>query len=353
MTPPPLPSTSGEPVVPAPRWSRLAITAFCLAVPVLPAALILPVVLYHVIVDNPGSDPGPQILVLMGATLVGFIAALLGSIALRRMRGSSPDSRGRSLALVAVNGPRALLLASGLAFGAVSLAGAVARQADDGFDAEQTVRRLWIVGLFLVAWYVSAAIRRVRRNPRGSGWGMFAAGILAHVALIVALPASMVGAFVTLHQPQFQVGHDHRMHEMAASFGTYAARDLWIDLPARSKSRLTLRQWTGGKGSDLGTMSLSGTNRLRWVLSESGKTGPHTLTWSSATDGQAAQTHLFEVPSEVTLVPAGMEISLAPGRDGRTNLWLFLPMETAGAPAPSAPPGAGFELVLEPATDPR
>ena len=353
MTPPPLPVDSGELAIPVPKRSTLAVVAFCFAAPAVPVALVFSVLLFQKIWENPGPESGPLLLGLLSTTLLGFIAAILGAVSLRRLRGPRPELRGRALASFAVFGSRAVLLAGALGFGAIWLGGLVRANAGEDVESERIVLGLWILALVLVLGYLRAGTRRTRRDPRGNGWGLFTGGVLFHLLLLFALPASMVGAFVALHQPQFQVGQDPGNHPPMVFHGTYAARDLWIDLPANSTSRIILRRWEHGKSSTLGTLSVSGTNRVRWMLADAGGSGTHTLTWSLADDTKSAQVHSFKSAESITLVPKDLSPSVSVPPGGRTNFWLFVPIESARAGSLDSPPEEGFELALEPAPSGR
>ena len=347
MNPPPIPPADA--VVPSTgmdrprRRSRLALVAFVLALPAVAVALTAVSVIFGMIWEMPGEEAQPWMLALVVSTLVGFLAALLGSIPMVRMRGREPELRGRGLALFSVAGPRAVLFASGLAFGAIWVARQVAGEPDILRDGGRTIHLLWAVAAVLVAWYLAASVRRLRSELRSQarGWLLYVAGILVHVGLICGFPFCVVGAFMTLHEGMF-VGQDSNLPQEPVHVGAYAQRELWLDMPSHSVAKATIRHWHDGQASELGSLTLAGTNRVRWVLAERGPEAPHELEWSVLSGGDGKGSHAFKAGAESTLVPDDLRSALVLPQGLRTNYWLFRPM---GGGDPSK---EGIELVLEP-----
>jgi hypothetical protein len=353
MIPPPVPSpeTPLPSRPPRPRLSRLAVVAFVFALIAFPAGVVAAVRIAGFVFENPGPEAGPWFVVLLISTILGFVAALLGSIPMVRMRGRTPELRGRGLALFAVQGPRALVLGAGLAFGTIWLGGQIRMAHGPAVEEEQIVRTLWLVSAVLVLWYVAAGIRRIRGELRSRtrAWLLYSFGVVLHLALMFGLPFSLVGAFMALHPGQFGVGQERHMPQQPVYAGSYAFRELWFDQPARSSARMTLRKWEKGRAEELGSLTLTGTNRIRWVLTEPGPSGAHTVTWEVVSGAKERGSETIEVPTEVTLVPNDLRTALTLPSRGTTNYWLFVPLGPAGPLAPEAKPDSAIELVLEPA----
>lgn len=351
MTPPPVPSPE-SPLPsrpPRPRLSRLAVVAFVFALIAFPAGVVAAIRIAGFIFENPGPEAGPWFVALLISTILGFVAALLGSIPMVRMRGRTPELRGRGLALFAVQAPRALALGAGLAFGTIWLGGQIRMAHGPAVEEERIVRTLWLVSAVLVLWYVAAGIRRIRGELRSRtrAWLLYSFGVVLHLALVFGLPFSLVGAFMALHPDQFGVGQERHMPQRPVYAGSYAFRELWFDQPARASARMTLRKWEKGRSAELGSLTLTGTNRIRWVLTEPGPSGAHTVTWEVLSGAKERGSEPIEVPAEVTLVPNDLRTAFPLPAQGATNYWLFVPLGPNGPVVPGAEPDSAIELVLE------
>ena len=103
------------------RWSRLSLIAAVLSVPAFGILLITPGWLFQRLMAMDMNGLGPVVLTLFAAVWVGFIGAIFGGLALRRLQGPEPERRGRAWALFATAGIRGLLMVIGGTLGSVVL----------------------------------------------------------------------------------------------------------------------------------------------------------------------------------------------------------------------------------------
>lgn len=343
--PPPIPEMSPTaPAVPAPRrFSKLAIAGFVLALPTIPLIVALAVGLFHQLMEGPEEEAGPMLLGLFGMSWLGFIGGIFGAVSLRRMRGPEPAYRGRALALISTAGVRATLLATALAFAAVSV-GSWIQGGGPGVEFK-AVQAGWWIGLLLVGWYVGSMVRRVKRPANNAGWGAFASGLIFHFLLVFAVPTAMASAFFSLHQPNFNGRPQNRVHGASVN-GLYATREVLLNLPASPETPVTVRLWENGRTKDIVSLNLSGTVRYRWMLSET-PMGGHNLAWSQVRKGGAAESRELDLPPTLDLIPAGDRLNLAVEKGKTEKVWLFLPYDEAAMRRSSNPsPEWAVELVV-------
>ena len=319
MIPPPLPpigATTDTPL-PALPQSKLSKVAFVISVLALLGSTILAGTIFPMVVGEKLPDQ-LAIRIFLGfwfSGLLGFLGALLGAIPLRRMRGPAPAFRGRTLTLIAVIGPRALLLATSFVFGS-----------------------LWLA-------HEISSIPRVRRAPTNKGWLLFTFGLVFHLALVISLPFPLVGAFTARHE-NLQVGQDQRQRPVP-QFGTYSTRDLWVDLPSQSESQVTLRHWSQGQVTNLLSRKVRGTNLMRWTLSSDLLSGPHTVNWQLSAREEPGASISLPLPEEITLVPASVNPVLTPQSGATTRFWLFFPTTFTAQFSTNNQPEYGLELLIE------
>ena len=349
MIPPPLPPigpTTDTPL-PALPQSKLSKVAFVISVLALLGSTILAGTIFPMVVGEKLPDQ-LAIRIFLGfwfSGLLGFLGALLGAIPLRRMRGPAPAFRGRTLTLIAVIGPRALLLATSFVFGSIWLAHEISKIHRDKSQSDRILNGLLLITFLLISWYVGASIRRVRRAPTNKGWLLFTFGLVFHLALVISLPFPLAGAFMARHE-NLQVGQDQRQRPVP-QFGTYSTRDLWVDLPSQSESQVTLRHWSQGQVTNLLSRKVRGTNLMRWTLSSDLLSGPHTVNWQLSAREEPGASISLPLPEEITLVPASVNPVLTPQSGATTRFWLFFPTTFTAQFSTNNQPEYGLELLIE------
>ena len=334
-----------------PRWSRLSLIAGVLAVPSLVLVLLLPGWLFQRMVAFEMEDLGPVFLTLVIAIWTGFVGAIFGGLAVRRLQGTDPGKRGRGWAVLATAGSRGLLMVVGGALGSVVLG----RGGVEGGDPEFLLPR-WIAGfaatLLLAGAYVRSRIRGARKPRKGRGWWAFGGGLLLHLLLIAALPFSLFQAFVTFRPEVVRGGGQNRRYEGPKQPGLYAQRELRLERSDSGKTTVIVRLWENGKARELSRRDVTGAADLEWLLIvPPGDSGALTLRWSRPET---------TTPEEWPLaLPAGADVApvleprilrIEPG--SRTRLWLFQDFERTTPWPEDATPDRAIEVQLEAAPVP-
>lgn len=317
-----------------------------LAVPSFFLVLILPGWLFQRMVAFEMQDLGPVFLALFIAVWTGFLGAVFGGLAVRRLQGPDPGKRGRGWAVLATAGSRGLLMVVGGALGSVVLG----RGGVEGGDPEFLLPR-WIAGfaatLLLAGTYVRHRIRGARKPRKGRGWWAFGGGLLMHLVLIAALPVSLFQAFVTFRPEVVRGGGQNRRYEGPKQPGLYAQRELRLERSDSGKTTVVVRIWQDGKARELGRREVTGAAVLEWLLIvPSGDSKALALRWSQPAAPTPEEWPLA-LPGGADLAPV-LEpriLTIEPG--SRTRLWLFQDFDRSTPWPPEATPDRAVEVLLE------
>lgn len=317
-----------------------------LSVPSFALVLVLPGWLFQRMVSFEMEGIGPVFVTLLAAVWAGFVGGIFGGLAVRRLQGTDPGSKGRGWAVFATTGSRGLLMVVGGALGSVVLGrGGV----EDG-DPEFLLPR-WIAGFAVTLWlagaYVRSRIRRVRKPRTGRGWWVFGGGLLLHLLLIAALPVSLFQAFVTFRPEVVRGGGQNRRYEGPSRPGLYAQRELRLGPADSVKTTVVVRWWEKGKPRELARREVPAAATLEWLLiAAPGDSNRVTLRWSQPAT-PTPQEWPLELPAGADLAPV-LEpriIILRPG--DRTGLWIFQDFDRPTPMAPDATPERAVEVILE------
>ena len=297
------------------------------------------------------EDLGPVFLTLLVAVWTGFLGAIFGGLAVRRLQGQDPGKRGRGWAVLATAGSRGLLMVVAGSLGSVILG----RGGVEGGDPEFLLPR-WIAGfaatLLLAGAYVRSRIRGARKPRKGRGWWAFGGGLLMHLLLIAALPVSLFQAFVTFRPEVVRGGGQNRRYEGPKQPGLFAQRELRLERTDSGKTTVIVRFWENGKARELGRREVTGATVLEWLLiAPSGDAKAMTLRWSRPAAPTAEEWPLA-LPAGTDLAPV-LEpriLRIQPG--GRTRLWLFQDFDRTTPWPLDATPDRAVEVVVEAAPVP-
>ena len=308
--------------------------------------LIAPAWLFQRMMAMEMNEVGPVFLTLFIGVWVGFVAAIFGGLALRRLQGPDPERRGRAWAVFATAGIRGLLMVVGGTLGSVVLG----RGGVEGGDPEFLMPR-WIAGLILTVLlggaYLRSRLRSVQKPRRGRGWWALSGGLLLHLALIAALPFSLFQAWVTFHPEIVRGGGQNRRYEGPQEPGLFAQRQLRLKAADGKGTTVVLRFWEGGKPRELGRRVVNEATGLEWRLIDgSGSTQGLSLRWSQPAT-TPSETWSLALPSGVELAPVidPQSLTLLPGT--RTNLWIFQNFDQVLPMPAEARPDWAVEVLLE------